>query len=147
MPASEFNSRIRWKKVAMIFQGAMNALDPVYTVESQLREVLKEHCFEGEAEKKIAEALTQVGLEPSVARRYPHELSGGMKQRVAIAIAIALNPKLLIADEPTSALDMVVQAEIVALLQELVRRRGMQLALPRFPSVLDSRCDMRHSLK
>ncbi|HET6779742.1 MAG TPA: ABC transporter ATP-binding protein, partial [Nitrososphaera sp.] len=104
MPASEFDSKVRWKKIAMVFQGAMNALDPVYTVESQLREILKEHHFQGSINEKIAESLDQVGLDLSIAKCYPHELSGGMKQRVVIAMALLLDPDVLVADEPTTAL-------------------------------------------
>ena len=129
MPASEFNSKIRWKKIAMVFQGAMNALDPVYTVESQLRELLKEHHFEGDIEGKIEESLKQVGLDGSVAKRYPHELSGGMKQRVVIAMALLLEPDLLIADEPTTALDVLVQSQIIDLLKNLRNEKGTSLIL------------------
>jgi peptide/nickel transport system ATP-binding protein len=129
MPPSEFNSKVRWKKIAMVFQGAMNALDPVYTVESQLREVLKEHGFEGDLQAKIAEALGQVGLKLEVAKRYPHELSGGMKQRVVIAMALLLGPDLLIADEPTTALDVLVQDQIIRLLKKLRKEKGITIIL------------------
>jgi peptide/nickel transport system ATP-binding protein len=129
MPASEFNSKIRWKKIAMVFQGAMNALDPVYTVESQLREVLREHNYEGDFQAKIAKALEQVGLKPQVAKRYPHELSGGMKQRVVIAMALLLEPDLLIADEPTTALDVLVQDQIIKLLKRLRSEKGITVIL------------------
>jgi peptide/nickel transport system ATP-binding protein len=129
MPSSEFDSKVRWKKIAMVFQGAMNALDPVYTVESQLREILKEHRFQGNIENKIAESLHQVGLDYSVSKRYPHELSGGMKQRVVIAMALLLNPDVLIADEPTTALDMLVQSQIISLLNKLRRENGISLII------------------
>jgi peptide/nickel transport system ATP-binding protein len=129
MSSSEFDSRVRWKKIAMVFQGAMNALDPVYTVESQLREILAEHHYQGKIDDKISESLQQVGLDLSIAKRYPHELSGGMKQRVVIAMALLLNPDILIADEPTTALDMVVQSQIISLLKKLQKERGITIIL------------------
>ena len=129
MSSSEFDRKARWKRIAMVFQGAMNALDPVYTVESQLREILVEHHFEGKIDQKIAESLQQVGLDLSVAKRYPHELSGGMKQRVVIAMALLLDPELLIADEPTTALDMLVQSQIISLLKKLQREKGITIIL------------------
>jgi peptide/nickel transport system ATP-binding protein len=129
MSSSEFDRKARWKRIAMVFQGAMNALDPVYTVESQLREILVEHHFEGKIDQKIAESLQQVGLDLSVAKRYPHELSGGMKQRVVIAMALLLDPDVLIADEPTTALDMLVQSQIIGLLKKLQREKGITIIL------------------
>ncbi|MCY1154603.1 MAG: oppD [Nitrososphaera sp.] len=129
MSSSEFDRKARWKRIAMVFQGAMNALDPVYTVESQLREILVEHHFEGKIDQKIAESLQQVGLDLSVAKRYPHELSGGMKQRVVIAMALLLDPDVLIADEPTTALDMLVQSQIINLLKKLQRQKGITIIL------------------
>jgi peptide/nickel transport system ATP-binding protein len=129
MPASEFDSKMRWKKIAMVFQGAMNALDPVYTVESQLREILKEHHFQGNIEEKIAQSLKQVGLDLSVAKRYPDELSGGMKQRVVIAMALLLDPDVLIADEPTTALDMIVQSQIISLLKKLRKEKRITVII------------------
>lgn len=128
-PDRKFNSSVRWKKVAMVFQGAMNALDPVYTIESQLREILSEHGFEGDYGQKISESLKSVGLEASVAKRYPHELSGGMKQRVVIAMALLLDPQVLIADEPTTALDVVVQSQIINLLKKLKQEKGISIIL------------------
>ena len=130
MSSSEFDSKVRWKKIAMVFQGAMNALDPVYTVESQLREILTEHHYQGKKiDDKISESLQQVGLDLSIAKRYPHELSGGMKQRVVIAMALLLNPDILIADEPTTALDMIVQSQIISLLKKLQKERGITIIL------------------
>ena len=129
MQNSEFDRVMRWKKIAMVFQGAMNALDPVYTVENQLREILEVHHFDGDIEKKIIESLDQVGLDSSVAKRYPHELSGGMKQRVVIAMALLLVPELLIADEPTTALDMLVQSQIVNLLKKLRKEMGITIIM------------------
>ena len=129
MSSSEFDSKIRWKRISMVFQGAMNALDPVYTVESQLREILTEHRFQGKIDDKIAESLRQVGLDMSIAKRYPHELSGGMKQRVVIAMALLLDPDILIADEPTTALDMVVQSQIITLLKKLQKEKGITIIL------------------
>jgi peptide/nickel transport system ATP-binding protein len=129
MSPSEFDTKVRWKKIAMVFQGAMNALDPVYTVESQLREILKEHNYQGKIDDKVAESLQQVGLDLSVARRYPHELSGGMKQRVVIAMALLLNPDVLVADEPTTALDMLNQSQIINLLKKLQKEKGITIVL------------------
>ncbi len=129
MSSSEFDSKVRWKKIAMVFQGAMNALDPVYTIESQLREILREHHFQGKIDEKIGESLQQVGLDLSIAKRFPHELSSGMKQRVVIAMALLLNPDVLIADEPTTALDMIVQSQIISLLKKLQKEKGITIIL------------------
>jgi peptide/nickel transport system ATP-binding protein len=129
LPDREFNGEVRWKRVAMVFQGAMNALDPVFTVESQLREVLKQHGYQGDIRSKIAESLKSVGLDESVAKRYPHELSGGMKQRVVIAMALLMDPEVLIADEPTTALDVLVQSQIIALLKKLQQEKGISVIL------------------
>jgi peptide/nickel transport system ATP-binding protein len=125
----EFNKKIRWKKIAMVFQGAMNSLDPVYTIGDQMTEIMQQHQFKDNTEVKISEYLKQVGLDQSVAKRYPHELSGGMKQRVIIAMALLLEPDVVIADEPTTALDVLVQAQIINLLKRLKKERGMTIIL------------------
>jgi peptide/nickel transport system ATP-binding protein len=126
----DFNKNIRWKKIAMIFQGAMNTLDPVYTIGDQMKEILEQHCFkDGNIEEKISVSLEQVGLDRSTAKRYPHELSGGMKQRVIISMALLLEPDVVIADEPTTALDVLVQRQIIDLLKKLKKERGMVIIL------------------
>jgi len=129
MSDKEFAKKVRWKRISMIFQGAMNALDPVYSVKDQLKEVLMQHGFAQEKmEAHIREAVKQVGLDPSVINRYPHELSGGMKQRIVIAMALILEPEFVIADEPTTALDVLVQAQIINLLKKL-KKQGMTIML------------------
>ena len=129
MSEHEFTKNVRWKRIAMVFQGAMNALDPVYSVKDQLKEVLKYHGFpESEMRERIIEAVKQVGLHPSVIDRHPHELSGGMKQRIVIAMALILRPEFVIADEPTTALDVLVQAQIINLLKKL-KKEGMTIML------------------
>ena len=112
---------IRWAKISMVFQGAMNSLTPVYTIGKQMLETLNRHIEmdKTEALKLIEEYLGYVGLHSNVANRYPHELSGGMKQRAVIAAALFLKPKLIILDEPTTALDVIVQAQIINLLKKL----------------------------
>jgi len=116
--------KVRWAKVSMVFQGAMNALNPVYTVGHQLAEPLVIHkgMSVKEALEVAGEMLKKVGLSPEILSRYPHELSGGMKQRVMIAMALLLKPRLVIADEPTTALDVVVQAQIMNLFKEIKQR-------------------------
>jgi len=116
---SNFNNDIRWKEISMVFQGAMNSLDPVFSIEHQFEEVLSQHNFEGNSKKLILDSLTSVNLDESVLKKFPHELSGGMKQRVVIAMALILKPKFVIADEPTTALDVLIQAQIVNLFKQL----------------------------
>ncbi len=124
----EFDKRYRWKKIAMVFQGAMNSLDPVFTIKEQFVEVLKQHRYEGNFEKVISDAINSVSLDESILKKYPHELSGGMKQRVIIAIALILKPKFVIADEPTTALDVLIQAQIVNLLKKL-KKDGLSIMI------------------
>ena len=116
---SNFDADIRWKEISMVFQGAMNSLDPVFSIQHQFEEVLSQHNFEGDSEKLILDSLTSVHLDESVLKKFPHELSGGMKQRVVIAMALILKPKFVIADEPTTALDVLIQAQIVNLFKQL----------------------------
>ena len=128
LPEQDFDKNFRWKKIAMVFQGAMNSLDPVFTIKEQFIEVLKQHKFEGDLEKVIADAVKSVNLSEDVLKKYPHELSGGMKQRVIISLALILKPKFVIADEPTTALDVLIQAQIVNLLKKL-KKDGMSIML------------------
>lgn len=118
---NELRKRIRWNKISMIFQGAMNSLTPVYSIKKQMLETLLNHreMEEEQALEIIKKYINYVGLSEDVLKRYPHELSGGMKQRVVIATALFLEPKIVIADEPTTALDVVVQAQIINLLKKL----------------------------
>jgi len=128
IPESDFDRSYRWKQISMIFQGAMNSLDPVFTVRDQFVEILRQHNFEGNSDETISLSLRSVNLDDSVLKKFPHELSGGMKQRVVIAMALLLRPKLVIADEPTTALDVLIQAQIINLLKDL-KREGMSFML------------------
>ena len=128
MSESDFDKKFRWKKISMIFQGAMNSLDPVFTIDEQFIEILKQHNFQGDSHKLILDAINSVSLDEHVLKKYPHELSGGMKQRVIIAMALLLKPKFVIADEPTTALDVLIQAQIVNLLKNL-KKGGMSFML------------------
>jgi len=125
---SEFDQSYRWKKISMVFQGAMNSLDPVYTIRQQFVEVLKQHHYEGDIQKLILDSIHSVNLDESVLKKFPHELSGGMKQRIIIAMALLLKPKFVIADEPTTALDVLIQAQIINLLKKL-KKDGMSIML------------------
>ena len=118
---TEMLSRIRWKGISMVFQGSMNAFNPAYTVRKQISEVFRFHTSlsEEEISKRVIESVRHAGLNPSVLDSFPHELSGGMKQRAVIAMALALKPKMIIADEPTTGLDVITQARIISELKDL----------------------------
>ncbi|MEM0494107.1 MAG: ABC transporter ATP-binding protein [Thermofilum sp.] len=121
--------KIRWREISMIFQAAMNVLNPVYTVGEQIAEVYTVHngLSKKEALEKARELLSLVGVDPRRVNSYPHELSGGMKQRVVIAMALALSPSVVVADEPTTALDVIVQAQIINLLKRLRSKLGLSM--------------------
>lgn len=120
----------RWRRLSMVFQSAMNALNPVITIGAQISDVLQAHSpsmGQKRRQERAVELLRLVGIAPDRVRSFPHELSGGMRQRAAIAIALALNPELIIMDEPTTALDVVVQREILAEIIDLRDRLGFSV--------------------
>ena len=123
--------KMRGNEVAMIFQDPMTALNPVMTVGDQIGESIElhQHVSKKEAFEKAKEMLRTVGIAESRAYDYPHQFSGGMKQRVVIAIALACSPKLLIADEPTTALDVTIQAQVLELMKELIQNKDMSMIL------------------
>ena len=123
--------KIRGKKISMIFQDPMTALNPVKTVGDQIAEVvlLHNHCSKAEALKRAQDMLAMVGIVPERYKDYPHQFSGGMKQRIVIAIALACEPELLIADEPTTALDVTIQAQILDMMRSLQKKHGTSMIL------------------
>ncbi len=131
MPEDRLRSEVRWRKISMIFQGAMNALNPVHTIGRQLAEPLVFHqgVSWADAISRAREYLELVGLDPDIVNRYPHELSGGMKQRAVIAMALLEHPDLVIADEPTTALDVIVQAQILNLMKSLKRKLNLSIIM------------------
>jgi len=124
--------KIRWKGISIVFQGAMNAMNPVYKVGDQIAEAIKLHekgVTGADVKERVAKLLETVGIEPSRANNYPHEFSGGMRQRALIAMALAANPVMLIGDEPGTALDVIVQAQTLKLLRDLKDRLGLAMIL------------------
>ena len=125
----EFRKTVRWRNIAMVFQGVMNSLNPVLRVGQQITErvVLDGEVSKRDAYDRAEALLNLVGLPQETIQRYPHELSGGMKQRVVLAMALIMDPQVLIMDEPTSALDVSIQAQVLNLLKRLKRERGLAM--------------------
>ncbi|WP_295805731.1 ABC transporter ATP-binding protein [uncultured Nitratireductor sp.] len=122
----------RFSEIALIPQGAMNSLNPVIRINEQMADVIRAHdksTSKAEARRRVGDALERVGLKREVADKFPHELSGGMKQRVCIAMAITLKPKIIVADEPTSALDVVTQRQVMETLASVQKMLGASLIL------------------
>jgi peptide/nickel transport system ATP-binding protein len=125
----EINS-VRWKEISIVFQGAMNALNPVRTVGDQIAEAIIEHMPalpQAELQARVTELLDLVGIAADHKDHYPHQYSGGMRQRAMIAMALACDPQVIIADEPTTALDVMIQAQILELLDSLRKRLGLAI--------------------
>jgi peptide/nickel transport system ATP-binding protein len=135
---------VRWKNISIVFQGAMNALNPVFEIGEQIAEsiLIHENVTDEEALDRCAKLFEMVGLDPGRIHNYPHEFSGGMRQRAMIAMALACNPDLVIADEPTTALDVTIQAQILKLMQKLQKDLGLSLILITHDlSVIAETCD------
>ncbi len=133
LPEDEMRKRICGEKISMIFQDPMTSLNPVMTVGEQIYEALKYHNYEhksnAELEERVKESLELVGIPANRRNDYPHQFSGGMKQRVGIAMALACEPELLIADEPTTALDVTIQAQVLAMMRMLQEKMGTAVLL------------------
>ena len=136
--------KVRWSGMALVTQSAMNALDPIYRVGAQIVEAIRTHesCSASAAWARAGKLFESVGLEAEWTRRYPHEFSGGMRQRAIIAMALALNPPLIIADEPTTALDVIMQDQVFAEIDRIRRERGTALILITHDiSLVSENCD------
>jgi peptide/nickel transport system ATP-binding protein len=131
MSEAELSREVRWKRISLVSQAAMNALNPIFRVGDQIKEAILAHSNldDATAEAKVKDLLLEVGIPTDRYRAFPHELSGGMKQRSIIAMALALDPDIIIADEPTTALDVIVQAQILVLLRNLQRTKKMAMIL------------------
>ena len=129
MSDKELRKKIRWKRISMIFQGAMNALHPTYTIGHQIAEAILTHekVSKTEAFERAEKLIELVGMKADRTKRYPHELSGGMKQRAVTAMALACNPDLIIADEPTTALDVIVAAQVLNAMKDLRSRLDISM--------------------
>jgi|SRR6266446_6237421 peptide/nickel transport system ATP-binding protein len=124
--------KIRWKGISIVFQGSMNALNPVFKVGDQIVEAIRLHepnVSKQDAYRRAEGLFEMVGVEPSRIRNYPHEFSGGMRQRALIAMALASNPKVLVADEPGTALDVIVQAQVLQLMRSLKEKLGLSMLM------------------
>ena len=124
--------QVRWRDMSIVFQGAMNALDPVYKIGDQIIEAIRTHDKEvskEECRERAAKLLELVAIDPERVDGYPHEFSGGMRQRALIAMALACNPKLVIADEPGTALDVIVQAQVLRLMRDLKEKLDLSMIL------------------
>ena len=136
--------KVRWSGIALVTQSAMNALDPVYRVGAQIVEAIRAHesCPASAAWERAGRLFETVGLKAEWIRRYPHEFSGGMRQRAIIAMALALNPPLIIADEPTTALDVIMQDQVFAEIDRIRQERGTALILITHDiSLVSENCD------
>jgi len=137
--------KIRWKGIAIVFQGAMNALNPVFKISDQITEEIKihePHVSRTAARERVESLLEMVGIDSGRADNYPHEFSGGMRQRALIAMALAANPEVLVADEPGTALDVVVQAQILKLLRELKDKLNLSMVfISHDLSIVAETCD------
>src|SRR6266581_963389 len=142
---NELRKQVRWKGISLVFQGAMNALNPFFKVGDQIVEAIRLHepdVSKGDAWERTRGLFELVGIEPERSTNYPHEFSGGMKQRALIAMALALSPKLLIADEPGTALDVIVQAQVLKLMRELKEKLDLSMILISHDlSILAETCD------
>lgn len=131
MSMERYRKEIRWKKLSVVFQGAMNALNPVRKIGDLLSEAIRTHedISKSQAWDRARTLLDLVGIGSEKIHRYPHELSGGMKQRTMIALALACNPHMIIADEPTTALDVIIQAQVLKVLKDLRERLNLTMIL------------------